>query len=293
MRPRSSLPTNPPFHEPNILAFASDDTSTSFNFVHSIVDLSHPVPEPNLSFYESIFNGWFGIPFQDTFYFTHVRSQPNLSFYESIFNGWFGIPFQDTFYFTHVRSPRLSKILTLDGLSALISFYSTILFSIPIRSFVLHMHPLRVTKDISHIFLFHIPSPAITSPTHQCISNCVTLQPLPVKDQRDYAYQSDPDTKVLIDRLSINISLNEPTILKFPAAYRTTIARNLLGLIEGIPIFYEPLHTITKHIFCIVVLKPFRHIIFNLMHATSVAGPLGEYKPCIGFVFDFLASLTF
>ena len=148
-------------------------------------------------------------------------------------------------------------------------------------------------RNISVTYSFPIFPPAITYPTHQCISNCFTLQPLPVKDQWDCAYQSDPDTKVLIDRLSINISLNEPTILKFPAAYCTTIACNLLGLIEGRPIYYEPLHTITKHISRIVVLKPFRHIIFNLMHTTSVAGHMGEYKPCIGFVFDFLASLTF
>ena len=37
----------------------------------------------------------------------------------------------------------------------------------------------------------------------------------------------DLDTKVLIDRVSINALLDEPTILKLLVAY------NLLGLLEG------------------------------------------------------------
>ena len=53
------------------------------------------------------------------------------------------------------------------------------------------------------------------------------LQSLPVQDKWDCAYQTDPDTKVLIDRLSMNAPLHESTILKIPADYRTSIARNL------------------------------------------------------------------
>ena len=56
--------------------------------------------------------------------------EPKMSFSKSVFNGWFGIPFQDTLYFTHVRSPYPSKILTLYGLSILIPYYPTILSSI-------------------------------------------------------------------------------------------------------------------------------------------------------------------
>ena len=36
-----------------------------------------------------------------------------------------------------------------------------------------------------------------------------------------------------MNRLSINATLDEPTILKIPAVYRTTIARNFLRLLQG------------------------------------------------------------
>ena len=122
----SSLPTNTSFHEPNVLAFTSDDTSTSFDFVHAIIDLSHPVPESKLFFSENVFNGWFDIPFPDTLSFTHVRV------------------------------PHPSEILTLYGLSVLIPFYLTILSSIQIRALVLQIIPLGVTKYTTHIYFFHV-----------------------------------------------------------------------------------------------------------------------------------------
>ena len=247
----SSLPTNTYFHEPNVLAFSRDDTSTSFNFAHAIVYSSHPVPEPNLS----------------------------LS--EGVFNGWFGIPFQDTLYFTHIHLPHLSEISSLYGLSVFIPFYPTVLSSIHIQSLVIHVPLLRVIKHISRTFLFYIapPPPLIySSPTHQFIKNCFTLQPLPVKDPCDFDYQADPDTKVLIDRLSINASLDEPTILKLPTTYSTTTVGNLSGSPEGRLVYYEPIPIVTKHICSIVDPTSLRHTIFNLMYAIPVAGYMGEHK---------------
>ena len=84
--------------------------------------------------------------------------------------------------------------------------------------------------------------------------------------------------KVLIDCLSINIPLDESTILKIPTVYHITIARNLLGLLEGTLMYYESIHTITEHICRIIVPSSLRHTIFNMMHATPISGHIGEYK---------------
>ena len=46
-------------------------------------------------------------------------------------------------------------------------------------------------------------------------------------------------TKVLINRSDINIPIDEPTILQLPIAYRTDVACNRLGLLEGIHVWYE------------------------------------------------------
>ena len=83
---------------------------------------------------------------------------------------------------------------------------------------------------------------------------------------------------MLICRLSINALLDEPTILKLPVVYRTVIDRSLLGLLEGRLVYYELFPTVTKYIYRIIVSTSLRHTIFNLIHATPVAGYIGEYK---------------
>ena len=65
---------------------------------------------------------------------------------------------------------------------------------------------------------------------------------------------------MLIDRLSINSPLDQPTILQLPAAYRISIARNLLGLFEGRLVYYDPVPTVSNHICRIVV--PLSHNLY-------------------------------
>ena len=82
----------------------------------------------------------------------------------------------------------------------------------------------------------------------------------------------------MIEPLSINAPLDEPTTLEISVAYRTDIARNLLSLLEGRLVYYEPIPAVTIYICRIIVLISLRHVIFNLMHATPIAGYMGEYK---------------
>ena len=90
------------------------------------------------------------------------------------------------------------------------------------------------------------------------------------------AYHDDPDTRVLIDCLSINYPLDQPTILRLPAAYRSVITRNLLGLLWDRLVYYDPVPTISNHICRIVVPLFLRRTIFTLMHVTPVAGDMGK-----------------
>ena len=88
--------------------------------------------------------------------------------------------------------------------------------------------------------------------------------------------------KVVIDRLSNNSLLDKQTILQLPVAYRTTIARNLLGLLEGRLICYEPTPTVTNHICCITVPIFLRRKIFTLRCATPLTGHM-----CMALNLDF------
>ena len=99
---------------------------------------------------------------------------------------------------------------------------------------------------------------------------------------------------MLLDCLSINALLDEPTILQLPTPYRSTITRKFLGLLEGRLLCYKPIPTVTKNMCRIIVPTSLRHTTFNLMHSTPVAGHMGEYKILCRIRLRFvLASITF
>ena len=223
-----------------------DDIPTIYN---SVVDPLHPVPETS---YLSC---------------------------STIFNGWFGIPFNDANCFTYVRSPQPTEILRLYGLSFLIPLYPWTLSALQIRTFVLHVLSSRISHHIEQNFLSDAVPPAIPPPTHrQCISNFFTLQPLPAKHNWEEAYQKNSETKMFLDYLFINAPLNQSTIRTLPAAYRTAIARNQIKLLSGRLVYYEQNSFAHKCICRIVVPLSLRRKYFVLMHASPVAGHMGEYK---------------
>ena len=123
-------------------------------------------------------------------------------------------------------------------------------------------------SSFNHPFISYTKCISINT---QCIRHCFTLQSLLATDQRTRLYTNDPYTKLLLDCLSISTPLDEPTIIHLPKTYRIAIVRNILGTLEDRLVYYEPIATITNHIFCIIIQTPLCRIIFNLVHATSVA----------------------
>ena len=248
----NDLPLNTPsplFSHPKLKAFVQQQPDDIPTISNSVVDLLHPVPEPS---YISC---------------------------STIFDEWFGIPFNDANCFTHVRSPHPTENLRLYGLSCLIPLYPCTLSAIQIRTLILHVIPPRISHHIAQTFLSGVFPPAIPPPTRlQCISNCFTLQPFPAQHNWDEAYQNDSETKLFLDHLSINTPLDQSTIRTLPAAYRTTIARNQIGLLSGRLVYYEQITFAHKHICRIVVLLSLRRKMFVLIHASPVAGHMGEYK---------------
>ena len=64
----------------------------------------------------------------------------------------------------------------------------------------------------------------------------------------------------------------------FLAQYRSDVSNNSLGIVEGRLVIYEPVSTTVNQICRIVVPISLRHLIFSLLHASPVAGHMGEYK---------------
>ena len=152
----------------------------------------------------------------------------------------------------------------------------------------MHILPPRISHNIAQTFLSDTVPPTIPLPTHlQRISNCFTLQPLPAQHNWEEAYQKYSETKLFLDHPSINAPLDKSTIRTLPAAYRTAIARNHVGLLSGRLVYYEQFYFAYKNICRIVVPLSLRRKIFVLMHVSPIAGHMGEYKTYTVFVFVF------
>ena len=92
------------------------------------------------------------------------------------------------------------------------------------------------------------------------------------------SYQQNSETKRFLDHLSINAPLDQSNIRKLPAVYRTAIAWNQIGLLSGRLVNYAQISFANKHICRIVIPLSFRHKVSNLIHASPVAGNIGEHN---------------
>ena len=77
-RPIHSFPSvstvSTPSTSPFIFCFPHPSAILQLGSDLAIVDITHPPPEPSLQPSSTLFDGWFGVPFLDTNYITHVRS---------------------------------------------------------------------------------------------------------------------------------------------------------------------------------------------------------------------------
>ena len=94
-----------------------------------------------------------------------LAPEPSLHYDASLFDAWFGIPFQESPYTTYIRAPHPSEILTLYNLHSLIPLYPSLLSSKHIRYHVLHTllsclynHIASVSFPLfSHLLSRHLP----------------------------------------------------------------------------------------------------------------------------------------
>ena len=220
--------------------------SISSFYCKDIINASSTSPTPTL-FHHPRFKGFIqrnpdDIPTISTSIIDTLYSALEPSYLPCIntFDGWFGISFKYTNYFTYGRSLHPSEILTLYSLSALISLYPCTISAEQIRTLLLQTLPFRESNHVANKFLSNIIPPAIPPSTHiQCLSNCFTLQTMPAKYTWYTAYQQDSDTKIFIDHFSVNTSFDQSTILTLQLAYRAALSRNQLGILEDRLVYYE------------------------------------------------------
>ena len=101
---------------------------------------------------------------------------------------------------------------------------------------------------------------------------------MPAKCIRESAYQSNHHTKVLFDRLSINISSDEPTILQLTIAYRTSITSNIYGYLKVDLFIMTPFPPLLKLFVILLSLDHFDipSLIWGMRFL--ITGHMGGYK---------------
>ena len=203
--------------------------------------------------------------------------EPSLHYHSSIFDVWFGIPFQDSLHTTPIRVPHPLEIITLYNLSFLIILYISLLSSKYIEYLVLHTFPFCLSKHTSSICLSNILSSPIFPPIfRQSISSCSTLQPLIARGQWFTTYKNDHETNFLMEYLHQNSPMNTLCITKLDTTYHKAIAQNSLCIISYRLLYLEPIAISTNYIFHIILPPFLRRIIFNSMYASPVSVHIGE-----------------
>ena len=174
--------------------------------------------------------------------------------------------------------PESSEILTLYNLHHLIPLYPSILSKSSIRQLILHILPSCLAQELLSILpLPNLYQSTITS-QHKFISHYFHLQQIPSFSTRKDAYTTDKDTSAIMQHLLYHQPFEKTTLSSLPAQFRSAIANNNLGLVEGRLVFYETVITTANKICRIVVPVSLRHTKNSLLHASPTTGHRGEYK---------------
>ena len=143
----------------------------------------------------------------------------------------------------------------------------------------MHTLPPSLSRDVADVFISTIlPSPLSPPVTHQSISFCSTLQPLPTQDKWSIAYKQGPKTDFLFNYLHHYAPIVKLDIAPLAVTYRRVIAQNLLCIINDILVYLEPVALSSNYLCRIVVPLSLRCVIFDAMHSSPATCHMGEYK---------------
>ena len=123
-------------------------------------------------------------------------------------------------------SHTIQKCWAYTNLYPLIPLFPSLLLSVHIRYLVLHILPSYVSRYVTDVVSFKILPPLISPLVmYQRISSCFILQPMLLPERWSTNYDTNPDTKVLLEHLSHNAPLNKLIIVKLVVAFRKEIAQ--------------------------------------------------------------------
>jgi hypothetical protein len=238
-----------------ILQSASPPASPS-SFL--VLDPDFPALEPTSSNEQlpSQFSATFGLPFTSSLGSTYVR------------------PFSTAEFFSCYSAPPAATAAL--PCSANPSVYARSLSTC--CPFQLGSHFVNHLIDI-HLFAF---LDAANSPTEfvtrSFVNTISTARPIPTPLDWTAAYKQDPDTSLLLERLSSSSKFEKFDIASLHSAYRDYVRQDRLSLLDGKLVVYQPVQNNKELLMLIIVPVSLRRDIFSAYHASPSTGHMGIYK---------------
>jgi hypothetical protein len=137
---------------------------------------------------------------------------------------------------------------------------------------------------INHLIDIHLFASidAANSPTEfvtrSLVNTTSAARPVPTRFDWTSAYSQDPDTKLLLDRLSSSSPFTKVDISALSPAYRDYVRQDRLSLLDGKLVVFQPVQNNKEMLMLIIVPLSLRRDIFSAYHASPSTGHMGIYK---------------
>jgi hypothetical protein len=198
----------------------------------------------------------------------------------------FGIPFTSSLGSNYVRAFSASELF---------SCYSA---PLPIiAALPLHANPSDYALSLStccpfqlgscivdHLIDIHLFASidAANSPiefvTRSLVNTVSDSRPFPTRFDWTSACAQDPDTKLLLDRLSSSSPFSKLDLSALNSAYRDYIRQDRLSLLDGKLVVFQPVQNNKELLMLIIVPLSLCRDIFSAYHASPSTGHMGIYK---------------
>ena len=129
---------------------------------------------------------------------------------------------------------------------------------------MLHILPSCLVQELFSILPIPNLDQSTTTSQYKFTSHYFHLQPIPSSSTWNDAYAADKDKSAIMQHLLYHQPFEKATLSSLPAQFRSAIANNNLGIVEGCLVFYETVITTANKIYRIVVLVSLRHTILSL-----------------------------
>ena len=201
----------------------------------------------------------------------------------------FGIPFTSTMGGNFVRPITLGEILPAFGISKRRA--GTITQNEIVRTILLTSFPCLLPPHLAHAVakavVHHILFPLVdtTDTTAEGIPHCLLVtpgvsRPVPSNETWMSAMLSDPDTAIMLNKLSIDALYvwPEKEIQQLSAVYRPLLRDGCISFTRQRLIVTQPISPYQDSLVLIIVPTSLRREIFSAYHGSPTSGHFGTFK---------------